>query len=351
MKSGRSPLVAAQYLTSGNGGIAVVARLTLGSLAEQGRAAGLACMDSGAFTVEGGPTRGCGGSRLRFVAALRGEAARASAVFYDFAGTARAQPLLWPAKPRSAVWIHGEEVWDRPRAVHIEALRRADLVLVNSCYTFERAAALVGSFAQARLCELATETDDPPESIGPHFDPPTALLLGRVDIGFPKGHDILVDIWPKVISAVPGARLLFAGGGEGYPALLDLIARSPTAAAIEAPGFVAPSALEAVWRRATMMAMPSRGEGFGLVFIEAMRRGLPIVASTEDAGATVNADGVSGYNVSRDARGRLVETMVALLGDRELSRRLGQAGHALWRDRYRRRHFRDRFAQAISGFL
>ena len=63
-----------------------------------------------------------------------------------------------------------------------------------------------------------------------------------------------------------------------------------------------------------MFAMPSLTEGFGLVFIEAMRRGLPLIASRADAGQEVNVDGHTGFTVDREDSERLVAALIALLG-------------------------------------
>ena len=84
--------------------------------------------------------------------------------------------------------------------------------------------------------------------------------------------------------------------------------------------------IEAVWRRATVFAMPSLTEGFGLVFIEAMRRGLPVIASRADAGREVNVDGETGFTLDRDDEGALVDALVALLRDPRPRRRARRGG-------------------------
>jgi len=346
-----SSLVAAQYLGAGAGGIAVVARLTakvLGRLA--GTTRGLSCMERGGFAVHGVPVQGCGGSRTGFVARFALAAAGADHVYHDFAGTLRARPFALLGHAGHAAWAHGEEIWDRPRPDYADALARADLVLVNSPYTLDRAAASLGRCRRVALCRLATEEDEAPAAIGPADGPPTVLLLGRVDDGLPKGHDLLISLWPRVVAAVPDARLVLAGGGIGVATVRALAAASPAAASITVTGFVPDADIEALWRATRVLAMPSRGEGFGLVFIEAMRRGLPVLASTEDAGGELVADGVTGFARTRGRPDSIVEALVDLLRDGDLARRLGAAGHARWRERHRFSVFERSFLEATAGF-
>jgi phosphatidylinositol alpha-1,6-mannosyltransferase len=198
---------------------------------------------------------------------------------------------------------------------------------------------------------LGTTHDDTPDFVGVGDGPPTVLLLGRIDPEFPKGHDLLASIWPRVVSAVPDARLMFVGGGPALAAARDLAARSPVAASIDVVGFAPAQEIDAIWRRATVLALPGVGEGFGLVFIEAMRRGVPVIASREDAGQEINVDGVTGFNIARHRPAALAEAIIALLKDRDAAQRLGAAGHAHWREEYRFSAFDRRLQAAMSDFF
>jgi phosphatidylinositol alpha-1,6-mannosyltransferase len=347
----RSLLICAQYMSEGSGGIAEVARMTAKSLGRRHPTRALACLDRSDFTFERVPVRAFRGNRLRFVASLALAAPRATHVVHDFAGTARAGRFqLGPSRPE-AVWAHGIEVWDEPRSSRLRALRRAALVLVNSNYTRERSARALDGLGRARICLLGTLSDDGPESVGPSEGPPTVLVLGRIDPGLPKGHDLLISIWPKVVSAVPEARLLIAGGGGGLVSARDLAATSPARGSIDILGFVPGAEIEALWRRATVMAMPSRKEGFGIVYVEAMRRGVPAIASTEDAGQEINLDGVTGFNLSRARPDRMAEVIIALMRDPDLAARLGAAGHRRWREQFCFSQFDRRLQGAMAEFL
>jgi phosphatidylinositol alpha-1,6-mannosyltransferase len=341
--------VAAQFLRPGNGGIAEVARVSMKALAGAGPTLGHACLEREDYQVGDARARAYGASRARFQWGLERAVLAGGRLLFDFAGTARAARWLWPHRPY-AVWTHGIEVWDDVRADRADALARAELVLVNSAYTRARAEPTLGRLKDVRLCRLGSFSDDEIAPV-PRDGPPTALLLGRVEPGWPKGQGIMVEIWPRVVAAVPDARLKLVGKGPALDALRDLAKASPAAASIEVAGFVPEADIEAVWASATVFAMPSLTEGFGLVFIEAMRRGLPVISSRSDAGSEVNLDGQTGYAVSRDDRERLVEALVAVLRDRDLGARLGAAGAARWRAEFRFSAFEKRFLAALGGFV
>jgi phosphatidylinositol alpha-1,6-mannosyltransferase len=340
--------LAAQFLRPGNGGIAEVARVSMKALASAGPTLGHACLEREAYEIGGAQARAYGGSRGRFQLGLEAASLSGGRFLYDFAGTARSARWLWP-RWHYAVWAHGIEVWDEVRADRAEALARADLVLVNSAYTQERAAPTLGRLKQVRLCRLGSFADDEIATVV-RDGPPTALLLGRVEPGWPKGQGILVDIWPRVVDAVPDARLKLVGKGPALDALRDLARASRAAANIDVAGFVPEADIEQVWAEASVFAMPSLSEGFGLVFIEAMRRGLPVISSRSDAGAEVNLDGETGYAVARADREKLIEALVTLLRNRDLGARLGAMGLARWRAEFRFSAFKRRFLAALGEF-
>lgn len=341
--------IAAQYLRPGNGGIAEVARISFKALSGHVPTLGHACMEREPYDIEGAEALGYGGSRLKFALGLEAASLARTRFLYDFAGTARTARMLFPRRP-FAVWAHGIEVWDEVRADRAAALAAAEIVLVNSAYTRERAAPTLGRLRDVRLCPLGSYSDDllPP---APRQGPPTALLLGRVEPGWPKGQGVLVKLWPRVVSAVPDARLLLVGKGPALDALRDLARQSPAAANIEVAGFVPEAEIEQVWRRAHVFAMPSLTEGFGLVFIEAMRRALPVIASRADAGAEVNLDGTTGYTLAREDEGALVDALVTLLRDPVSGARMGDAGAARWRADFCYSAFERRLLAAMGGFL
>jgi len=161
----------------------------------------------------------------------------------------------------------------------------------------------------------------------------------------------MVSLWPRVVSAVPDARLLLVGKGPALEELRDRAKASSAAENIDVAGFVPEAEIQAVWRRATLFAMPSLTEGFGLVFIEAMRRGLPVIASQADAGREVNVDEMTGFTCDRANEGRLVDAIVTLLRDRDLAAKFGAAGAARWRAEFSFSAFERRLMATLGDFL
>jgi len=344
-------VLSAQSLAPGNGGVCAVGRMTATALADRCELTALACQDKRNHEIGSVQVRSFDNRRISFVTCNMLKTRWATHFIYDHAGTARAHLKLPISRRPYAVWLHGWEIWENPPPKYLRAIAGASLLLANSAYTIERGRRALPAGIEVRTCPLGTPEDTPPASIGPSGGSPTVLLLGRVDELFAKGHDILIEIWPKIVSAVPDARLLFVGGGNSLEKLRGLAAASPARAAIEIAGFVPDENLDAYWRRATMFAMPGFAEGFGLVYIDAMRRGLPIVASTDDASHEVNLDGVTGFNVARSDKKRLTEIIVDLLRDRDKAKRFGESGHALWRKQYRFSSFSQRLHAATAGFL
>lgn len=352
MTTGRGTriLLSAQSLTQGNSGVAAVARLTAASLSESHAVTALACHDEGNYAIGPVSVRGFSDRRVPFVIANALASRRATHVIYDHAGTARAHLELPLLRIPHAIWLHGWELWEQPRADYLRAIRAATIVLANSAYTAERAAPLLRGI-DVKICPLATPADRPPSFVPAPGGPPTVMLLGRVDELFAKGHDLLIDVWPLVRKAVPDARLMFVGGGSALGRLRALVAASPARDAIEIAGFVPDAALGEYWRRAHVFVMPGFAEGFGLVYAEAMRRSLPVIASTDDGGQEVNVDGVTGFNVARSDKGRLIDVLVMLLRDRDRAAKMGAAAHTRWLELYTFSGFKRRFATATSAFL
>jgi phosphatidylinositol alpha-1,6-mannosyltransferase len=163
-----------------------------------------------------------------------------------------------------------------------------------------------------------------------------------------KGHDQLIDAWPQVHAAVPGAQLVVAGGGDDALRLERKAQSLGLGDRVLFAGRVSDATAARLYATVRGFAMPSRGEGFGLVYLEAMRAGLPCIASPDDGGADVVVDRETGWLVPQGDGAGLVRALTSMVRDVERSRQLGAAGRRRFEREYTFDAFRRRFARVME---
>jgi glycosyltransferase involved in cell wall biosynthesis len=172
------------------------------------------------------------------------------------------------------------------------------------------------------LDDLPTAPSSPtPEDAGIPAGAPLALAVGRlID---QKDHPTLLRAFARVRDEQPDARLAILGGGPLEAETRALAGSLGLAAAVALPGR---TNIRDWLERADVFVHTSRWEGFGIVLLEAMLAGVPVVATRVSAVPEIVADGQTGVLVEAgDAEG-VARELAGLLGDPERRRRLGEAG-------------------------
>jgi glycosyltransferase involved in cell wall biosynthesis len=158
------------------------------------------------------------------------------------------------------------------------------------------------------------------------------LIVGRLDAAQRhKGHDQLLEALPLVRQRVADAQLVVAGDGDDRGRLQARAQALGVADAVTFTGRLSEGALHRLYDQCALFVMPSDGDGFGLVFLEAMMHGLPCAGLRQGAAAEILADGVCGLLVDRDDVPGMAAQLATLLQDEERRRRLGQAGFERYR--------------------
>ncbi len=141
-----------------------------------------------------------------------------------------------------------------------------------------------------------------------------------------KNTKSLIQAMPGVLSAIPEAKLRVVGGGPSLSLLQKQVGRLGLEGAVTLLGEV--SGDEDVLREyaaADVFCLPSLQEGFGIVFLEAMAAGLPVVAL--DLAATPEIVGDAGVLLPPSGNGEsLADALVNLLKNKELREELGRCG-------------------------
>ena len=159
----------------------------------------------------------------------------------------------------------------------------------------------------------------------PPTDPPAEPRLAVVGRLIPiKAHDVLLAALTRVREELREATLEIAGDGPLDAELRTTVARRGLTDAVSFLGRVAPAA--PVFERAAVVVVPSRGEGFGMVALEAMERGRAVVASDVGGLPEIVEDGVTGTVVPPDEPEALAAALLELLRDPVRTAAMGAAG-------------------------
>jgi glycosyltransferase involved in cell wall biosynthesis len=153
---------------------------------------------------------------------------------------------------------------------------------------------------------------------GPNADLGATTVLAAGRLTPQKGFDMLIDAWVRVARERPDWRLRICGRGERHQEYRDLVARHGLSDVIELPG---PQDLEEEIARSSIFVLSSRYEGFPLVLIEAMSKGMAVVAFDCPTGpGDIIEDRRNGLLIpARDVE-RLAEGILTMMGDEELRR-------------------------------
>ena len=164
---------------------------------------------------------------------------------------------------------------------------------------------------------------------------PRLLCVGRL---IPvKGHLVLLRALAQARARVPDLVLDIAGSGPLEPALRGYARELGLGGAVRFLGFVSP--VQKAIEDASVVVVPSLGEGFGMVALEAMERARPVIASAVGGLPEIVADGETGLVVPPGAAEALADAMVALASDLPRAAAMGEAG---------RRRALDSFTQERS---
>jgi phosphatidyl-myo-inositol dimannoside synthase len=265
--------------------------------------------------------------------------------------------LLRLVNPRLRYWVvaHGVEVW-QPLPLHRRAaLRSAQGVVAVSRHTAARLAEAQGVNRQ-KIVVLHNALDpgilvqgNRAQSLSTfHSSSKIILTVGRLDASEPgKGVDTVIRALPRVLTSVPNVYYLVVGKGDQSLDLQRLATCMGVSDRVHFAGGVSEADLMAYYDQADVFVMPSKQEGFGIAFLEAMAFGKPVVAGSHGGTSDVVEDGVTGFLVEHSDVLSIADRLVDLLSDEALRIQMGEAG----RRRLQERFTFERYAIQLADLL
>jgi phosphatidylinositol alpha-1,6-mannosyltransferase len=217
------------------------------------------------------------------------------------------------------VQVHGIEVWGKVRGLRRAALEACDWIVSVSRDTRAR---ILGE------CDNAPETILViPNTVHEAFEPmdhdaarikfglnahPVLLAVGRLSAQEQyKGQDRVIRALKTLVPNHPNLLFVIAGDGDDRNRLETLAAQEGVGENVRFLGQVPQEDLNALYNAADLFALPSTGEGFGIVFLEAMAAGTPAVGLAIAGAKDALADGDLGFCVTEDQFTEALRTILS----------------------------------------
>jgi len=253
--------------------------------------------------------------------------------------------------------LHGTQVNE------LRAAAAADRLILNHLATDSISVVMEGYVAR-KADMIITVSEENRRDVIEHYDIPSGKVrvvpngiwpsryevsdMSRKEIVFlgrlheRKGVSDLISAMPAVLEEHPDHRLIIIGRGELEEDLARRIERMGLGEHVDLAGHLDDGQVRERLSHARLFVMPSLYEGFGMVMIEAMAAGLPVVATPAGAAPEIIRDGENGHLVdidlatsdSEERRGRLADAITGALSDVEALRRMGSAARELVVNRF-----------------
>jgi glycosyltransferase involved in cell wall biosynthesis len=127
-----------------------------------------------------------------------------------------------------------------------------------------------------------------------------------------KGYDRVILALKKVMEEIPAAKYLLVGDGDDIGRVRALIAEHHLTDRVLLPGFVPPEELPHYYHLADAFVMPSSGEGFGFVFLEAAACGKPVIAGNKDGSVDAVCNGRLGLLIDPEDTSEIAQAMIRI---------------------------------------
>jgi glycosyltransferase involved in cell wall biosynthesis len=230
---------------------------------------------------------------------------------------------------------YGIEVWQPLTYWRRAGLADCDQVWAISAHTAERMQAANGALANVVVLHNALDPFWAEAASAYQLHSHQAAVSGRRSLltvsrlstsERGKGHAAVIRALPRVAQEIPDVRYDVVGTGDLVPELRELTARCHVADRVFFHENIPDEGLHRFYSACDIFVMPSKKEGFGYVYLEAMYFGKPVVAGCADAGPEVVQHRKTGLIVEPDNIDELALTLISLLSDDARRREMGAAG-------------------------
>lgn len=219
---------------------------------------------------------------------------------------------------------HGIEAWNIQRPALKTAMHYADRIIAVSSYTRDRllkeqnldpakVSLLPNTFDASRF-QIKPKPQHLLNRYGLTAEQPIILTVARLDsIERYKGYDQILPALAEIRRQIPTVHYVIVGKGSDRPRIEQLITKLNLQECVTLTGFVPDDELCAHYNMCDVFAMPSKAEGFGIVYLEALACGKPTLGGNQDGAIDALCHGELGVLVNPDDVEEIAQTLIQIL--------------------------------------
>ncbi|MBW4667230.1 MAG: glycosyltransferase family 4 protein [Cyanomargarita calcarea GSE-NOS-MK-12-04C] len=219
---------------------------------------------------------------------------------------------------------HGLEVWDIKNNTTKLALQNADKIISVSHYTRQRLLeetnidsgkiALLPNTFDASKFQINSKPSYLLKRHNLTTENPIILTVTRMGrTANYKGYDQILHALVKIRQHIPNVHYILAGKGDDQPRIAALVTSLNLEDCVTIAGFIPDTELCDHYNLCDVFAMPSKGEGFGIVYLEALVCGKPVLAGNQDGSVDPLAEGKLGCLVDPDNIEQIADNLIQIL--------------------------------------
>ncbi|MEE9355863.1 MAG: glycosyltransferase family 4 protein [Methylococcaceae bacterium] len=251
---------------------------------------------------------------------------------------------------RYGIILHGIEAWERLPYLKRWALKKADNVVATTHYTAD----LCAQKNQLRKNQTTVIplciTDDQPQPSDLKLNGKFKILcVGRqAKSEYGKGYHTLLQAMVSLNRDCPKAHLNLVGSGDDQERLIDMARELGVEQCVTFLGTLSNADLQAAYKDCDVFAMPSKKEGFGIVFLEAMRWGKPCIGGNHGGTPEVVEEGKNGYLIEFEETEFLAKKILELACDPKLRTDYGKHSLTLIASKFNAKSFNQKFKAVLQ---
>jgi phosphatidylinositol alpha-1,6-mannosyltransferase len=254
-------------------------------------------------------------------------------------------------KPSLKVYlsIYGIDVWKKLPFFYRYILKNATIFSIST-YTTETFMKFNPFIKKEQIVYLPPDTDiniksslENPYQLNEY----NLLTVSRLDSNDSyKGIDSIIKTLPLLTEKIPNIKYTVIGKGNDKERLVDLVNKLDVQKHVEFKGFV--EQIEPYYKYCDVFTLPSKGEGFGIVYIEAMKYHKPCIACNTGGATDVVLDTKTGFLCEYDDQECLAEKFLDLYHKRDLAIEFGKNGYKHLVENFTFERFKNRLSIALG---